>query len=294
MKDLRGNDFGYPLMDLAEAYVYRKAFAVDWERHSTWEIHYVLSGVISYELEDGQDFELHGGTFLAIPPRVRHRTQNGSAAPSERLAMRWLPQKPGIRRGQSPLFLSKKDIMGIFTALSRKGVQARPMSNAMLQSAKNLFRRINEIDEKPKGLTAVLLRHACNDMLVNLALANVLPDPIAKGDDVVTDMMKYLDAHLHEKLKMRDLVHISGYGATQLNKLFQDKLGLTPIGYLLRTRIKRARQMLNAGEKPITEIALSCGFPSASYFSTVFHKYCGVSPKGLKNGNPPDQPPPHI
>jgi len=265
-------------MDLAETYVYRTAFPVAWESHTSWEIHHVLSGVVVYEFEDNDNLELHGGTFLVIPPRTRHRTMNGSAAPSTRLATRWSPQKPGMRRGQSPLFLAKKDISHIFSTLAASGLIVRQMSHGMFRSAKELFNQVNAAGSKPTGFAAALLRHRCNDMLINLALAANAPDPISKDEDVVSAIQRYIDLHLGEQLRMKDLVQISGYGATQLCKLFQDRLGLTPNGYLIRARIQKACDLLKSGEMSITEIALACGFSSASYFSTVFHKYRGMTP----------------
>ena len=278
MKDLRGRDFGYPLMNLAETYVYRTAFPVEWEEHTSWEIHHVLSGLVTYEFDAGVNLELRGGTFLVIPPRTRHRTSNGSAAPSTRLATRWSPQKTGVRQGQSPLFLSKKDIARIFSDLATTGLVVRQMTHDMLRAAKELFNQVNAVEAKPTGFSAVLLRHRCNDMLINLALASSAPDPISKDEDVVKAIQHYIDGHLGSPLKMKDLIHISGYGATQLCKLFQDRLGLTPNGYLVRARIQKACDLLKAGEKNITEIALVCGFSSASYFSTVFRKYRGTAP----------------
>ena len=281
MKDLRGRDFGYPLMNLAETYIYHTAFPVEWEEHTSWEIHHILSGSVTYELDNGNTLALRGGTFLVIPPRTRHRTINGSAAPSTRLATRWSPQKPGVRQGQSPLFLAKKDIAHIFSDLAASGLVVRQMTRDMLHAAKELFNQVNAAEAKPTGFSAALLRHRCNDMLINLALAASAPEPISKDKDVVKAVQHYIDEHLGVPLKMKDLVHISGYGATQLTKLFQDRLGLTPNGYLIRARIQKACDLLKAGEGSVTEIALACGFSSASYFSTVFRKYRGTAPLRL-------------
>jgi len=278
MNNLRGIDYGYPLMDLAETYVYRTAFPVAWERHNSWEIHHVLSGSVVYEFDHNVNLELRGGTFLVIPPRKRHRTMNGAAAPSTRLATRWAPQKPGMRQGQSPLFLAKRDIAHIFSDLASLGLTVRPMTHGMMRSAKELFNAINAVKAKPTGFAAALLRHRCNDMLINLALAANAPDPISKDEDVVSAIQRYIDGHLDDKIKMKDLVQRSGYGATQLCKLFQERLGQTPNGYLIRARIRKAVELLRTGQKPITEIATACGFSSASYFSTVFHKYRGIPP----------------
>lgn len=278
MKSLRGKDYGYPLMDLAETYVYHTAFPVEWERHASWEIHQVLSGVVGYEFDVNVSLELRGGTFLVIPPHMRHRTVNGSAAPSTRLATRWTPQKTGLRQGQSPLFLPQREIARIFTTLASTGLVVRQMPRNMLASAKALFKQVEQARPRPTALEAALLRHRCNDLLINFALTADEPEPILRSADVVLALQHYIDEHLDEKIQMGDLVKISGYGATQLSKLFRERLGLSPSRYLIRERIRRASAMLNKGTASITDIALACGFSSASYFSTVFHKYRGDAP----------------
>ena len=66
-----------------------------------------------------------------------------------------------------------------------------------------------------------------------------------------------------------------------LRKQFQEKIGLTPLKYLTALRMKRAKSMLTAGggrEHSIAEVAESCGFKDALYFSRVFKKYYGCSP----------------
>jgi len=286
MNCLHGKDFGYPLMDLAEAYVYRAAFCVDWERHAVWEIHHVLSGMVVYEFDGGKSAELQGGTFLAIPPRIRHRTMNGSAAPSMRLAMRWCPNTPGRHSKQNPLFLSRREISSIFAGLTEIKLRPRTMSAAMLRSAKDLFSAIGEACDLSDPLANARLRHMCNDMLLNLALVNGSPEPIPKGSDTVAAIKAHIEANLDKKLRISNLMRISGYGSTQLNKLFRDKTGTTPNGYLIRARIAKARQLIETSAMPLAEIALTCGFPSASYFSTVYAKYSGISPSHSRRKKP--------
>ena len=48
--------------------------------------------------------------------------------------------------------------------------------------------------------------------------------------------------------------------------------------YLIRYRIQKAKHLLAAGDKTITEIALEVGFSDNNYFSRVFREEVGVSP----------------
>ncbi|MBA2411470.1 MAG: GlxA family transcriptional regulator [Burkholderiaceae bacterium] len=58
--------------------------------------------------------------------------------------------------------------------------------------------------------------------------------------------------------------------ARQLERLFAKYLGATPSHYYLRLRLDRARQMLLQTTKPIIDVAVACGFASASHFSRCY------------------------
>jgi AraC-like DNA-binding protein len=66
-------------------------------------------------------------------------------------------------------------------------------------------------------------------------------------------------------------------------------VGLTPITYLNRYRVRQAKALLEAGEKGITEIAVEVGFSSSSYFTRVFRDEVGVSPRDYLRNRPASQ-----
>lgn len=66
---------------------------------------------------------------------------------------------------------------------------------------------------------------------------------------------------------------------TYFKKLFVKKFNLTPIQYVTKLRVERACELLNANRHTVTEVADLCGFENVYYFSTVFKKHIGISPK---------------
>lgn len=65
-----------------------------------------------------------------------------------------------------------------------------------------------------------------------------------------------------------------------LRKLFKKEVGVTPLEYLIRVRMKKAETILSAmsGDYSVAEIARLCGYDDALYFSRVFKKSFGCSP----------------
>ncbi len=64
-----------------------------------------------------------------------------------------------------------------------------------------------------------------------------------------------------------------------LCKSFKRLTGKTPIDYLNYYRIECAAELLQMGEKNVTETAFACGFNDLSYFIKLFNRYKGVSPR---------------
>jgi transcriptional regulator GlxA family with amidase domain len=60
--------------------------------------------------------------------------------------------------------------------------------------------------------------------------------------------------------------------------LFREHTGQTPMQYLRRVRIERARLMLGNVDLSIKEIAGRCGFDDPYHFSRVFHQVDGLPP----------------
>ena len=59
---------------------------------------------------------------------------------------------------------------------------------------------------------------------------------------------------------------------------------MSPNDYVVRMRIGRAQELLRESERSILNVALACGFKSASTFSATFAKFAGVSPRTFRNG----------
>ena len=60
---------------------------------------------------------------------------------------------------------------------------------------------------------------------------------------------------------------------------FKSETGKAPMEYVQDLRLERARKLLLAGDKTMTEIALDCGFGSPSYLSACFQKKYKMTPK---------------
>ena len=92
-----------------------------------------------------------------------------------------------------------------------------------------------------------------------------------------------MSRHYHDvKFDYENLISLSGLSYSYFKKLFIDKYGCPPVKYITKLKINRACELLMTGKFSISEIANLCGFENVYYFSNVFKKHTGVSPKNYK------------
>ena len=96
---------------------------------------------------------------------------------------------------------------------------------------------------------------------------------------VVSNVQKYIRHNLDKRLSLHDLAAIFYLSPNYLSQLFTRYAGEGFVEYITAERIRAAKEMLKKGTGPIYEIAEKLGFKSAFYFSKVFKKVEGISPR---------------
>jgi len=80
--------------------------------------------------------------------------------------------------------------------------------------------------------------------------------------------------------QIADEIHKIGYHPDHVRRLFKKHIGSSPLGYLTKLRIQKARQLLTQYPfESISSIASHCGFSDPNYFSSCFKKNTGHSPQ---------------
>ena len=90
---------------------------------------------------------------------------------------------------------------------------------------------------------------------------------------------EYIYSHIKERITIEDLADSLGVSASYLSRLFKKETGITFSGYVTSLRIERAKELLRQGDKKIYEISDLVGYQTVQYFSKVFKKVEGISPR---------------
>lgn len=90
---------------------------------------------------------------------------------------------------------------------------------------------------------------------------------------------EYLDEHYMEKIMLEELAEKFFINKFYLSKIFKGTYGTTVNNYLISKRITRAKQLLRFTDMTVDEIGITVGMGDANYFSRMFRKVEGSSPR---------------
>jgi len=95
----------------------------------------------------------------------------------------------------------------------------------------------------------------------------------------VLSIIELMEANLSEPLSLLEIADFAGLSRRQIERLFRQEMGRSPARYYLEIRLDRARHLLVQSSMPVVEVAVACGFVSASHFSKCYRELYGRSPQ---------------
>jgi AraC-like DNA-binding protein len=125
------------------------------------------------------------------------------------------------------------------------------------------------------GMVAELFAsRAQREAVVNLIGRNpVLSEPVRKAIDY---MIRF---HSESDLGLKRICDAAGLSLHHFVRLFRRETGVTPIQYLNRYRVEKAKGLLEDSGRSIEEIARLVGSSSQTYFAYLFRKQTGTTPR---------------
>lgn len=95
-------------------------------------------------------------------------------------------------------------------------------------------------------------------------------------------MLSYIEENLSAALTLADLATQASLSEYHFARMFRQSMQMAPHQYVMQRRMDKARRLVTSTQLPLTEIALACGFSSASHFSNRFRSVMGMTPSQLR------------
>jgi AraC-like DNA-binding protein len=99
-----------------------------------------------------------------------------------------------------------------------------------------------------------------------------------EGYSRLLKVVAFVTERYRDAIEVADLAEQAGLSVSQLQREFAKHFGITPTNYIREVRIGMARHLLEISDKPVSQIALDCGFYDQSHFNHHFKTLTGLTP----------------
>ena len=104
-------------------------------------------------------------------------------------------------------------------------------------------------------------------------------------DRLISAIQHWITEQLHTSLGINELARQAGLGTTQFKKRFREQLGISPMQYITRERMEKARALLSHTDLSVQQIAEQIGYADVSAFSRRFSQHFGLPPRVFAQGH---------
>lgn len=98
----------------------------------------------------------------------------------------------------------------------------------------------------------------------------------------ISSSIRYINEHYAEDISIKTLADLEHYNVNYYYEWFRSRTGTTPVEYIKKLRMEKAKELLENTDFSIQHIAGQVGYQSNSSFSRAFKEYSGLSPAQYK------------
>lgn len=234
-----------------------------------YSIHFVKKGAVQFEYDD-EEVLLQAGDAFCLYPKHKYTYFKRNEDPD--LHMRWLAfDGPGAA-----------EILSCIGFSPQMPFVRHAWTMAIEKMLINILKKM-KYDPQSEVLSALEMQGLLQPFFAELIKATARTKR-SISTDWVQQSIQYIELHATEGISVQHVARVMGFNRAYFSGEFTKKTGNTPLQYITRIRMTKARQMLSDPAVSITEIAYSLGYPNVYAFSRAFKHYYGTSPTAFRSG----------
>lgn len=202
--------------------------------------------------------------------------QNGNKAELLRTHATFSEEKYGLLSKKSHLRSKKNLAVASITLATRAAIDGGLFWEIAYTLSDFHIQHIEELRDVPAVENAVL------DALCDFA-DQVRDNRKAKLSRTAAICQNYIFNHLYEELSLDKLAKVAGLNGSYLSQLFKKETGIAVSDYIQRERIEEAKRLMEYSGVTLSDIATRLHFNDQSYFTKVFKKYTGTTPRQFRS-----------
>ena len=150
------------------------------------------------------------------------------------------------------------------TLIQKGGIALSSKHLACISRATNIFSLENAITALVKDTKELLLQS------------------VGAHSQLTENTLKYIYSHLSDSLSLEIIAAALHVSPSHLSRTFKKECGDSLSEYINKTRVEKAKEYLANSDTLIYEVAEQTGYNDVAYFSAIFKKYTGKSPKDYR------------
>lgn len=99
----------------------------------------------------------------------------------------------------------------------------------------------------------------------------------------ISKVVKLIHSKMEEKISIDEMARLADMSSTSFHKLFKEALNDTPVQYIKKVRLEKARQLIIHENNKAIEASQKVGYESATQFNREFKRYFGITPSKIKD-----------
>lgn len=219
-----------------------------------------------YVVVDGVENHLQPGHILIIPRHTRHKYWAADDSP-------WSIYWMHFRGAESSYYVRRTPGPG----------QPAPVDSETQQEAVRLFRDCLVTIEGGFTLSNIIYAAQSARHILSLLLFRNPALPAEQRAEQVqmrlAGTLEYMSEQIPHSPRLEDFADHAGLSVSHFSDLFREQTGHSPMAHFTQLKIRHACRLLDLTDKSVKAIAYENGYRDPYYFSRVFKKIMGLSPK---------------
>jgi len=106
----------------------------------------------------------------------------------------------------------------------------------------------------------------------------------SRGNKLISDALSYIDDnYMNENCTLGEVASALNVNSSYFSNIFSKEMNMTFVKFLTSKRLEKARELLSKKRMHTADVAAAVGYKDAHYFSFVFRKMYGMSPRDYRN-----------
>lgn len=219
---------------------------------------------------NGKQYEVKANQYFIVPAMTPHSYASNNEDP-------WTIYWIHFRGELAPFYAEGAEVPVTITTNINSRIADR---NAIFE---DIFLTLSD------GYTTDNLRYAASMLHFYLGSLRYLPlyrmyhkrnqTNAEEAHTIINAALKFMEENIERQITLQELAQYTGYSISHFSSIFKSSTGHSPLSYFNLLKVKKACELLDTTDMRINQISYKVGIEDSLYFSRLFTKTVGISPK---------------